>query len=153
MSFRNLIFIVATSPFFCFAQSAITDIDASVADIQRQLQSFTKIERLKSIDAERTVYLSGNELKIIAVKVLEAKTEKSVNWYFISNELAYCETNWLDVATQQSIFSERCYFDKGHLISWTNSLENNISPLSDKFREMDLELVRYGRQIAREALK
>lgn len=140
-------------PFFCVGQAKINEIDKAIQVVKSELRFLKKIERANSKDGTSYVFLQDNELKLITIKAIEPTTEKNVEWYFIDGELAYCETNWFDLNSMNTIFNEKCYLNKGHLILWTNSRDNSIDSASDEFKKMEVNLVAYGVKIKENALK
>jgi hypothetical protein len=151
----NLLTILITiaTPFICFSQREIKEIDESIQGIKNNKPALNKIEKINSKDETHFVFLKDKDLQLISVKSLEPTTEKNVEWYFIDGQLAYAETNWFDTKTKNNTFNEKCYLNKGHLISWTNSRDKTIDTSSDMFKKMDTELVAYGKKIKYEALK
>jgi hypothetical protein len=117
------------------------------------MSTLKKVEKINSKDGNRFVFLKDKDLKLITVKALEPTIEKNVEWYYVNGQLAYCETNWLDMKTKNNIFNEKCYLHNGHLVSWTNSRDKTIDPSSDEFKKMDTDLVAYGVKIKDDALK
>jgi uncharacterized protein YacL (UPF0231 family) len=148
-----IILIATTISFFCFGQKELKNIDKSVQDIKTNLPSLKKVEKINSKDGTRFVFLQEKELRLITTNALEPTTEKIVEWYFVEEQLAYCETNWFDTTTKNNIFNEKCYLHNGHLISWSNSRDKTIDAASDAFKKMDAELFAYGVKIKEDALK
>ncbi len=137
-----------------FAQTAkeTKSIDKAVKELQSKRSTFQKVEKINSEIGSKYVFLNDKEVKLIAVKSIETPIEKNVEWYYINGELAYCETNWLDVKTKTIIKHEKQYLKNGHLIEWIDSQTTLVNPSSSEFKKLDAELVAYGIKLKNQAL-
>lgn len=147
------ILIAAFTSFFCIAQTEINTIDKSVQNIKNNLSSFKKIEKVNTKEGSRFAFIQNKDLKLITVQAIEPTIEKNVEWYYIDGQLAYCETNWVDMTTKKSVFNEKCYLQDGHLIHWTNTRKGTIDSYSSEFKKMDIDLIEYGLKIKDDVLK
>lgn len=153
MKTKLIILLITITPFLGLSQTEVSTIDKSVQEIKAKQSSFKRVEKVNTNEGSRFVFLQDKELKLITVKTVDSGMEKNVEWYFLNGELAYCETNWIDTKTKNISFTEKCYLNKGQLISWANSKEKIIDPTSEIFQKMGAELTAYGIKLRGDALK
>ncbi len=149
MKILLLILSFTITPLFGVSQSDVQNIDKRVKEIQDSLAAFKKIEKINSPDGTRWVYVQKNQLRLISVTANESLMVKKVDWYFISGQLAYAETNWVD-NNGKLVFNEKCYLHNGHLVAWTNSRNAPMDSTSAEYKKMEADLVAYGLSLANE---
>ncbi len=145
-----------TLTFSVYAQTekqSMLDIDKTITDIKSKISTFQKIEKVKTTEGYRFVFLKGKELQLITARQIEQNLEKNVEWYYVNGALVYAETIWLDSKTKKVVKNEKQYLDNGHLIAWINPEGKLVDNNSAEFKTVDTELTAYGIKIKNDALK
>ncbi len=143
---------ICVNSFFAQTIKETKSIDKAVKELQSKRNTFQKVEKINSDIGSKYVFLNNKEVKLIAVKSIETSIEKNVEWYYINGELAYCETNWLDIKTKTIIKHEKQYLKSGHLIEWIDSNTTAVNHSSPEFKKLDTALVAYGIKLKNQAL-
>lgn len=150
----SLIILLFSCTISTFSQTSkeINAINKAIKELKKKHTTFQKIEKINSDIGSKYVFLNNKEIQFITVKAIESTVEKNVEWYYIKGELAYCETNWLDIKTKTILRHEKQYLKNGHLIEWIDSNTSAVKPSSPEFKKLDTELVAYGVKLKNEAL-
>jgi hypothetical protein len=147
-----IFYFVYTTSIFSQTTKEVNAIDKAVNELKSKRHTFQKIEKINSDIGSKYVFLNNKDVKFITVKSIETTIEKNVEWYYINGQLAYCETNWLDVKTKTILHHEKQYLKNGHLIEWIDSNTSSVSPSSPEFKKLDTALVAYGIKLKNKAL-
>lgn len=139
--------------FSAFSQSiSITEIDAQIAKMRVELASYQKIEKIKTDSASVDIYLQDGEVQMITV-LEKGLIEKHVEWYYTNGILCYSETNWTVTSSNEPMYKDKTYHNKGVMIAWIDGENSFVDASSSKFKEVEKAVNEYSAKIRTQALE
>ncbi len=131
----------------------MTEIDKVVSAIKSKTATFKKVEKAKTQEASKFIFLKEKELQFITVKQMENGLEKNVEWYFSNGSLIFSETNWIDLISKKVMAHEKQYLKNGTLLCWLDNENKLVDPISPEFKEVDKRIQTYAVKLKDEAMK
>lgn len=142
---------------FSFRITAQTDsvqiekIKASVNEIRNNIQNLNKIEKFRDSAGTRNMYFKDKALQVVIAEAQEHNTRKKIEWFFINDQMIYCEQKWIVLPDNHIFNSEKIYVHNGHIIRWIRTDGSSTPPSSPEFKETDFYLNEYGMTLLKES--
>lgn len=125
-------------------------IDGAREQIKNNMASYKKVEKFRDSSGAQYAFLENKILRMVQAKAREGTVDKKIEWYFLNNQLIYCEQVWTIVSTGQIFNNEKLYLKNGHLAVWLKTGNKPTPPTSPEFKETDFYLSDYGKQLLKE---
>ncbi|OFX44143.1 MAG: hypothetical protein A2046_14515 [Bacteroidetes bacterium GWA2_30_7] len=124
--------------------SKIEEIDKITTSINKNIDNYQKIEKVKNATGNKYNYYKSNELQLVTVEAFENNLTKKVCWYFQNNQLIFSDVLWTNNESGIIVKYVKAYLQNEKLFAWIKTDNSYINPNSQEFKDADEQLREYA---------